>query len=54
MKKLYDEEYKKKEWTFGFKKDYEEICTKKIKSGLIILRGKFKEKIEEIKIYGDF
>lgn len=54
IKKLYDEKYKKKEWTFRFEKDYEEIYTKKIKSGLIISRGKFKGKIEEIKIYGDF
>lgn len=29
MKKLYDEECKKKEWTFGFKKDYEEFTLRK-------------------------
>lgn len=54
MKKLYNEKYKKKDWTFRVEKDYEEIYTQKIKSGLIILRGKFKDLIEEIKIYGDF
>lgn len=54
MRKLYFEKYKKRDWTFSEKKEYEEIYTKKVKSGLIILRGKFEEKIYEIKIYGDF
>ncbi|MCX8095619.1 MAG: lipoate--protein ligase family protein [Caldisericia bacterium] len=54
MKKLYYDKYGKWEWTFGLEKDYEEIYTKKIKSGLVIIRGKFKRIIEEIKIYGDF
>lgn len=54
MKRLYNEKYRKKEWTFKVENEYEEIYTKKVRSGLIILRGKFKDKIEEIKIYGDF
>lgn len=54
MEKLSDEKYKRYEWTFGEGKDYEEIYTKKVKSGLIVIRGRFKERIEEIRIYGDF
>lgn len=54
MKELYNKKYKNWDWTFGVEKDFEEIYTKKIRSGLIILRGNFKEKIEKIKIYGDF
>jgi len=54
MEKLAEEKYIRHEWTFGSDKDYEEIYTKKVRSGLIILRGKFKKRIEEIKIYGDF
>ena len=54
MGKLTEEKYIRHEWTFGSDKNYEEIYTKKIRSGLIILRGRFKKRIEEIKIYGDF
>lgn len=54
MKNLYLKKYKKRDWTFGEKKEFEEIYTKKVKSGLIILCGNFQEKIYDIKIYGDF
>jgi len=54
MKDLYFEKYKRNNWTFSEKKEFEEIYTKKIKSGLIILRGNFQEKIYDIKIQGDF
>lgn len=54
MFELYNKKYKNWEWTFGEEKEFEEIYTKKIRSGLIILRGNFQEKIEKIKIYGDF
>lgn len=54
MKRLYYEKYSKKEWTFGDKSDYEEIYTKKVKSGLIILKGRFNREILNFKIYGDF
>ncbi len=54
MRDLYFKKYKKKDWTFGEKKEFEEIYTKKIKSGLLILRGNFQEKINDIKIQGDF
>lgn len=53
MKKLYLEKYNKKEWTFNVKKEFEEIYTKKIRSGLLIIRGRFDEKIYDLKIYGD-
>lgn len=53
-KKLYLEKYNRIDWTFGEKKEFEEIYTKKIKSGLLIIRGNFQDKINNIKIYGDF
>lgn len=54
MKELYFKKYNRLEFTFNKGKVLEEIYTKKIKSGLIILRGEFKDKIYDIKIYGDF
>lgn len=54
MKKLYLEKYNTRDWTFGEKKEFEEIYTKKIKSGLLILKGNFQDRINDIKIYGDF
>ncbi|MBC7194234.1 MAG: lipoate--protein ligase family protein [Caldisericia bacterium] len=54
MKELYFKKYNRLEFTFNKEKVFEEIYTKKIKSGLIILRGEFKDKIYNIKIYGDF
>ncbi len=54
MKELYFKKYSRLDFTFNKEKIFEEIYTKKIKSGLIILRGEFKDKIYNIKIYGDF
>ncbi|MGQ9844690.1 MAG: lipoate--protein ligase family protein [Caldisericia bacterium] len=54
MKMLCLEKYNTRDWTFGENKEFEEIYTKKIKSGLLIIRGNFQDRINDIKIYGDF
>jgi len=54
MEKLAREKYGSYEWTFEEEKKLEEIYTRKVKSGLIIVRGEFGDVIKNIKIYGDF
>lgn len=54
MKMLCLEKYNTRDWTFGENKEFEEIYTKKIKSGLLIIRGNFQDRINDIRIYGDF
>jgi len=55
MNQLVKEKYGKEEWTFSKEIGYEEVYTKKITSGLIFVKGKFKKNfIVEIKISGDF
>ena len=55
MNQFVKEKYGKEEWTFSREIDYEEIYTKKVKSGLIFIKGIFKKNfIDEIKISGDF
>lgn len=54
MKILCLEKYNTRVWTFGENKQFEEIYTKKIKSGLLIIRGNFQDRINDIRIYGDF
>jgi len=49
------EKYGKKEWTFSREIEYEEVYTKKVTSGLIFIKGRFKKGfIKEVKISGDF
>lgn len=55
MNQLAREKYSMKNWTFSKEIDYEEVYTKKIKSGLIFIKGRFKKGfIKEVKISGDF